>query len=98
MFTGENLSNQSFQLGQGKINWIEKHQSTGVYVDSALSFIRKNKTLPCYVNLWLDDVHDEHKPKPGAEEKYQSVTNNLYEQKFFAVLEEMDSELLQYIL
>lgn len=97
LFTGENLSKQSFQLGQGKINWIEKYQSTGVYVDSALSFIRKNKTLPFYVNLWLDDVHDEHKPKPGAAEKYQSVTNNPYEQKFFAVLEEMDRQLGRFI-
>jgi arylsulfatase A-like enzyme len=97
LFTGENLSTQSFQLGQGKINWIEKHQSTGIYVDSALSFISKNRTLPFYVNLWLDDVHDEHKPKPGAEEKYQAVTNNPYEQKFFAVLEEMDKQLGRFM-
>lgn len=93
LFKGEALSEMSAKLGRGRIFWIDKHQSTGIYVDSALSFISRHKDGPFFVNLCPDDVHDPHKPDSARVAKYKDITDNPYEQNFFAVLEEMDRQL-----
>lgn len=97
LFKGEALSEMSAELGRGKIRWIDKHQSTEIYVDSALAFIERNKDVPFFVNLCPDDVHDPHKPDSARVEKYKNLTDNPYEQNFFAVLEEMDRQLGRFL-
>ena len=87
------LSDQSEKLGQGKITRVKKHEQTGIYVDRTIDFLRRHKEGPFYVHLWLNDVHDGHQPKPGTAKKYKEVTANPYEQRFFAVMEEMDRQL-----
>ena len=70
-----------------------KHGWTQTYVDRSIDFIRRNKNRPFFLRLFPNDVHDKHVPPPGTDAKWASVTKNPYEQKFFAVLEEMDRQL-----
>ncbi len=70
-----------------------KHTWTQTYVDKTLDFIRRHRDEPFFVRLFPNDVHDNHIPAPGEEKKWESVTKNPFEQKFFAVLEEMDRQL-----
>jgi arylsulfatase A-like enzyme len=88
-----NLSKQSEKLGQGKITWVEKHQLTETYVDFAINFIHRNKKNPFYINLWPNDVHDAHIPKPELMEKYAGFSDNPYQQKFYAVLDNLDYQI-----
>ncbi len=87
------LSEQSAKLKRGKIERVEKHEQTPIYVDRCIDFIERNKAQPFYLHLWLNDVHDAHKPAPGEAEKFASQTENINEQKFFAVLVEMDKQI-----
>ena len=84
---------ESEKLGQGKITRVKKYEQTRIYVDRTIDFLRRNREKPFYVHLWLNDVHDGHRPKPGTAKKYKKVTSNPYEQRFFAVMEEMDRQL-----
>ena len=70
-----------------------KYEWTRTYVDKTVDFIRRNKNGRFYVHLWLNDVHDKHVPRPELAEKYKAVTDNPFEQAFFAVLEDMDRQL-----
>jgi arylsulfatase A-like enzyme len=89
----DGLNEQSEELGRGRIEWTEKHQMTRHYVDHAIDFVRRHRDRPFYINLWPNDVHDEHLPAPGRAEAYGDVARSDYEARFFAVLEEMDRQL-----
>lgn len=90
------LHEMSAALGNGNITYVYKHQKTGIYVDSALSFINRHEE-PFYLNLWPNDVHDWHLPKSGTEAAFESVTENPYERDFFAVLTAMDREIGRFL-
>ena len=87
------LSKQSETLEQGEITWVEKHEQTGIYIDRCLDFIDRHRDKPFYLHLWLNDVHDGHNPAPGEAEKFAKLTDNPNEQRFFAVLVEMDRQI-----
>lgn len=87
------LNQQSADLGRGEIRWTEKHEMTRHYVDRAIDFMGRHRDQPFYINLWPNDVHDEHLPDPALAEKYAGIARNEYEQAFFAVLDEMDRQL-----
>ncbi|TWT57900.1 Arylsulfatase precursor [Thalassoglobus neptunius] len=87
------LSDQSAKLNRGTITRVEKHEQTLIYIDRSIEFMKRNKENPFYLHLWLNDVHDAHKPAPGTAEAFASVTDNPNEQKFFAVLVEMDKQI-----
>jgi len=87
------LSRQSEKLGQGDIRHAEKHDLTEIYVNRAIEFIRENKDKPFYINLWPNDVHDSHRPKPELLEKYKEFADNKYKQRFYAVLDELDRQI-----
>lgn len=97
LFPDDNLCKQSAELGRGNIIWAEKHLSTGIYVDSALAFIDSHQEQPFFVNLCPNDVHDPHLPESTMPEKYKSATNNPWEQKFFAVLKELDNQIGRFV-
>ena len=84
-------------MGRGKIIRTEKHRKTSIFIDSALAFIRNVGDQPFYLNFCPNDVHDRHEPAPGMAEKYIPVTDNPYEQSFFAVLEELDNQIGRFI-
>ena len=88
-----NPRNSSVKLGHGKIEFCQPWEKTQKYTDRAIDFIRRHKDRPFYVRLFPNDVHDPHVPWPGAEEKWKNVTDNPWEQTFFAVLEEMDKQI-----
>lgn len=88
-----NPKNPSANLGHGKIDFCKPWEKTERYTDRAIDFIRRNKERPFYVRLFPNDVHDPHVPWPGADEKWKDVTDNPWEQTFFAVLEEMDKQI-----
>ncbi|WP_417848239.1 sulfatase-like hydrolase/transferase [Thalassoglobus sp.] len=87
------LSEQSAKLKRGKIEHVEKHEQTPIYVDRSIDFIERHQDQPFYLHLWLNDVHDAHNPAPGEAEKFTEQTDNVNEQKFFAVLVEMDKQI-----
>ncbi len=97
LFNNHPLSKQSAELEKGKILWADKCDVTKMYVDSALAFVNRNKETPFYLHLFPDDVHDEHWPRPENVEIFKSITDNPYEQQFFAVLEELDNQIGRFI-
>lgn len=97
LFTKGAGSKQSAALGRGNIIWAEKHKSTGIYVDSALAFIKRNHYKPFYLNLCPNDVHDPHWPSDVLLSKFKSASNNPFEQRFFSVLSELDFQIGRFI-
>lgn len=91
------LSRQSAKLKKGNIVWADKCDVTEMYVDSALAFINRNKEQPFFLHLFPDDVHDYHLPRPETLEKYKSLTQNPWEQKFLAVLDELDTQIGRFL-
>src|SRR5262249_14977165 len=77
-------------------NWIwsdkdkfKRWQRTEYFVDKTLDFLRRHKDGPCFVNLWLDDVHTPWIPNEAAtKEKNPNVPTNL-----IPVGEEMDRQI-----
>ncbi len=93
LFNNDGLSRQSAKLQRGDIRFIDKHESTSAYVDRAIAFMEEHRQEPFYIELFPNDVHDPHLPRPEAVEKWKDVTDNPFEQKFFAVLEELDRQI-----
>ncbi len=93
LFPDDGLCEQSAALGRGDIHTIPKHQSTETYANRAIAFMQEHRGRPFYIELFPNDVHDPHLPKPDAVEKWKKVTDNPFEQKFFAVLEELDRQI-----
>ena len=87
------LSDQSAKLGRGRITRVEKHEQTGIYVDRAIDFVERNANKSFYLHLWLNDVHDGHKPRADYLEKFKQFSDRPYLQAFYAVLKHMDDEL-----
>ncbi len=87
------LSQQSAKLKQGKISHVPKHKQTEIYVDRTIGFIERHRREPFYVHLWLNDVHDGHDPRPDVLVKFKNASDNPFERKFFAVMDEMDRQL-----
>ncbi|MBT5901551.1 MAG: sulfatase-like hydrolase/transferase [Opitutaceae bacterium] len=93
LFGTGNLDKQSAALGQGKITQVEKRTATQRYVDRAREFISREDDRPFYLELFPNDVHDRFIPTDEAAAKFSAVTDNPEEQKFFAVLTEMDRQI-----
>jgi arylsulfatase A-like enzyme len=89
----DGLNTQSEQLGRGNIVVAPQHQQTQIYVDSVLAFVEKNKEKPFFINFWFNDVHDPYNPVEGTHEKYKPVTADVDQQKFLAVLKELDNQV-----
>ncbi len=87
------LSDQSAKLGHGEISRAPKSELTRLFVDRAIGFLEKNRDRPIYMQLWPDDVHDPFAPSPEQLDKFKQFAGNKYEQQFFAVLDEMDSQI-----
>ncbi len=93
----DNLNKQSAQLGRGKIIKAPQHKQTEMYVDSALAFVALHKNGPFLVNLFTNDVHDPYNPADGTESMYAAVTKNVEQQKFLAVLKELDNQIGRFM-
>ena len=89
----DRLNDESAKLGQGPIHWTEKSETSRLYVDRAIDFMRRHQRTPFYVNLWPNDVHDEFMPRPEAVAAHRAAARSEEEAKFFAVLTEMDRQV-----
>lgn len=97
LFPNDKLCEQSAKLGKGNIVWTEKYRSTEIYIDSALAFIDRCCGVPFFVSLCPNDVHDPHLPNPSLLGMYKSCSENPWEQKFLAVLGELDNQIGRFI-
>ena len=87
------LNGASAKLGNGDIRLIEKHETTGIYVDCAIDFIGRNKGKPFYLHLFPNDVHDAHVATEENLKKYEAYQKDKYLQAFLAVLDNMDIQI-----
>lgn len=88
-----NLSKQSARLGQGRIEWVNKWEKTGIYADRTIDFIKQNRQEPFYIQLWPGDVHDPFKPRDTWRDEFQAYDKNPYQRDFFAVLSNLDTQV-----
>ncbi len=65
---------------------VPRHERTRWMVDEALSFLKQHAEQPCFVNLWLDDMHTPYRPKDGEGAKDLRT-------KYAEVLTEIDHQL-----
>ena len=93
----DNLNKQSAQLGRGNITIAPQHKQTEMYVDSAIAFIKAHQRQPFLVNLFTNDVHDPYNPEESADKKYASITANKDQQRFLAVLKELDNQIGRFM-
>lgn len=61
---------------------VARHDRTRWMVDEALQFMRQAKGKPCFVNLWLDDMHTPYRPGGGRDgdelrARYQEVLTEM---------------------
>ncbi len=83
------LGELSEKLGQGRIEWVIRHEVTGRYVDRAIEAIRdaRREGKPFYVNLWPDDVHTPNEPSKANE------GDGSKRARYLGVLRELDARL-----
>lgn len=86
-------SRASAELGRGNITHVEKKDTTRIYVDRAIAFLQRPDPRPFYLEVFPNDVHDPFAPAAEGAAHYASVTANPEEQKFLAVLAELDRQL-----
>lgn len=68
---------------------VKRWERSHYFVDRTLDFLHRNQEAPCFVNLWLDDVHMPWIPDEGAvAEKAKPLMKNLS-----AVTAEMDRQI-----
>jgi arylsulfatase A-like enzyme len=89
----DNLSQMSEKLGRGRIVHGSKAETSAMFVDRGIDFIRRHRERPFYLQLWPNDVHDPFEPKPELMAKYSRFSANQYLQQFAAVLDEMDRQV-----
>jgi arylsulfatase A-like enzyme len=44
---------------------VPRHERTRWMVDQTLAFLDAHRDRPCFVNLWLDDIHTPFRPEPA---------------------------------
>ncbi len=80
-------------LGHGKVIPCKRWERMKIQTDRTIDFIRRHRDGPFYVQLFPNDVHDAHVPRPGSADKFKSVSDDPFVRDFFAVLEEMDKQI-----
>jgi arylsulfatase A-like enzyme len=71
---------------------VARHDRTRWMVDQALAFLNKHVDRPCFINLWLDDIHTPFRPSP--DQRAAIKTDETMEiANYLAVLVEMDRQI-----
>ncbi|HVV00564.1 MAG TPA: sulfatase-like hydrolase/transferase, partial [Verrucomicrobiae bacterium] len=97
LYDGDSLSTASADLKQGELHWMPKADAAAGHVDAAIAFLTAHTNEPCYVNLWFNDVHTAWLPADGTWQKYSVYTSNVNEQKFYAVLANLDVQIGRFL-
>lgn len=94
IFPESGIAKAAEKLGHGKIlGHAPKREMTRVYVDHAIDFLQRTKDAPFYLEVFTNDVHSAHHPLPDDAARYAGITSDPAEQKFFAVLVELDRQI-----
>jgi arylsulfatase A-like enzyme len=96
-YNEESLSTASALLQQGVLTWMPKAEASTNQVNAAINFLAAHTNQPCYVDLWFNDVHTGWYPAPGSWQKYAVYTTNVDEQKFYAVLANVDVQVGRFL-
>ncbi len=77
-------------------NWIwspqdkvKRWERTGFFVDKTLDFLHRNHGQPCFVNMWLDDVHTPWVPDATV----QKVNDKNVRKNLVPVMSEVDRQM-----
>jgi arylsulfatase A-like enzyme len=97
LYNGDSLSTVNAELKQGVLTWMPKSDAAAGHIDAAIAFLAAHTNEPCFVHLWFNDVHTAWLPAAGSWDKYASVTANVSEQKFYAVLENLDKQIGRFL-
>lgn len=100
LFENGVLAEYSEKLGNGNIIHLPKRETTRLYVDKSIDFLKRIDGDPFYLEVFPNDVHDPFLPEDRVGEQLKRITSNPEEQKFLAVLLEMDRQigrLLDYL-
>lgn len=95
LINNDGLSQRSAELGNGEIQWADKHELTGIYVDHAIDFIDRSVSAgsPFYVHVFPNDVHDPLLPADDDLDRYAEISDNVAVRRYYAVIDAMDREL-----
>lgn len=69
---------------------VPRYERTRWMVDQALKFMQQHAAQPCFVNLWLDDMHTPYRPQEGADERDLRARHR-------AVLTAMDVQIGRFV-
>lgn len=70
---------------------IKRWDRTAYFVDRTLDFIQRNPNKPCFINLWLDDVHTPFVPNPDDMETKRGDWEK--REAFRFVLKDLDDQM-----
>lgn len=48
---------------------VPRHERTRWMIDQTLKFMQQHAEQPCFVNLWLDDMHTPYRPHEGKDDR-----------------------------
>lgn len=85
--------NASWSHGRGKVEGVEKHETSPRYADRTIDFIERHQNEPFYVRFFPNDVHDAHLPSDDQLAKWKDTSKNPPDEKFFAVLDALDQQI-----
>jgi uncharacterized sulfatase len=87
--TPEKYALGSDSLGHGEIQWTNRNEVSGCFIERAITFIKQAETQgkPFYINLWPDDVHTPLFPSA------ESRGNGSRQARYHGVLKDLDREL-----
>ena len=72
---------------------IKRWDRTAYFVDKTLDFLRRHKGVPCFVNLWPDDMHTPWVPEENRRQSGKFPMNPDEEKAFKLVLAEFDKQM-----
>lgn len=93
IFPESSIAKASEALGRGKVTHAPKRDMTKIYVDHAVDFLQRTKGAPFYLEVFTNDVHSPHLPLREDAARYADIASSPAEQKFFAVLGELDRQI-----
>ena len=93
LFENGKLAEYSEKLQRGNIVHSPKRETTELYVNKAINFLRRVGDDSFYLEVYPNDVHDPFLPEDRVAEQLKQITSNPEEQKFLAVLLELDRQL-----
>ncbi|MDY3559587.1 sulfatase-like hydrolase/transferase [Gemmata sp. JC673] len=72
---------------------VPRHERSKWMVDQTLEFLKKNRSRPCFVNVWLDDTHTPFVPSEEQMKAVRAPGEAEQRTKYKAVLAALDVQL-----